>query len=62
MATKKDYELIAATIKRTREQDVWGDDAQNVLSIVTLRLAAAFADDNPRFKREVFYRECGYES
>lgn len=45
--TKKDYEVIAQILKRN------GCTVQ-----VVIELADYFEKDNPKFKRNLFYREC----
>jgi len=56
--SKKDYELIASAIRRTREAT---DNvmAQAVLSTLSVTIAADLADNNPRFDLDRFLRACG---
>lgn len=53
--TKKDYELIARTLK-THRCDEW--PADQVWRDICIHLADAFAVSNPNFKREKFLQAC----
>lgn len=54
--TRKDYELIAATIRRTTGE---GPSPTVVQTIVSRAFADALAADNPRFDRARFLAACG---
>ena len=57
--SRKDYVLIAASIKEARDDrkcnddDIWGIDIASTLS-------RNLGDDNPRFDRLRFLRACGF--
>jgi hypothetical protein len=53
--TRKDFELVAWTLKRT------GNESQNwqAVSLVARGLATSFGLQHPRFKRATFFIECG---
>lgn len=58
--THKDYERIAAEFRNARE--VWAPEPDGDLDFAAQdlaeRLAAAFAEDNPRFNRDRFLAAC----
>lgn len=58
--TRKDYERIAAEFRRARE--VWCTEPDGDLDFAAQdlaeRLAAAFAEANPRFNRDRFLAAC----
>lgn len=57
--TKKDYELIAATINRLRvDFDNGGDDTIS-LRLVAEELADSLARENVRFNETLFLTACG---
>jgi len=57
--TRKDYVLIAATIKaQTEELDAHLD----TLYRTACKLAVALASDNPRFDMQRFIKACGFHS
>ncbi len=58
--TRKDYELIAATIKPIYENSGLND--QLAVKAVAQDLATAFEGDNPRFNRVIFMAACGMGS
>jgi hypothetical protein len=70
--TRKDYELIASAISRTRMASRVGvkatikgraqvDAKKAALDLVTIDLAATLANDNERFDRRRFYDAAGFE-
>lgn len=64
--TKKDYELIAASIHRTHmacgvgKTEAQRLGAANAVSLAAVDLAASLAHDNPRFDKSRFLKACGY--
>jgi hypothetical protein len=64
--TRKDYELIAAAIHRTRMASritgsaVVKDAKSSALDLVTIDLASSLANDNDRFDRRRFYDAAGF--
>ena len=60
--TRKDYELIAGAIVRSRmvtelgKNTIKRDAGLRALSLVATDLAATLAHDNPRFDKERFLR------
>jgi hypothetical protein len=64
--TRKDYELIAASIHRTRMSTEIVGKTQSVaagraaLRLATIDLAATLAHDNPRFDKARFTAACGF--
>lgn len=65
--TRKDFELIARTIKQTRADFLCSDgepsvvDSDGALSEVSENLADALATTNAGFNRERFLATCGVE-
>ena len=61
--TKKDYELIAAAIKKTLLQPayVYQNYDQGILQ-TALNLSDALAADNPRFAPNYFLHACGFKA
>ncbi len=57
--TRKDYELVAATLNRVRAM-YWVSKAGRYNAIVE-ELAASFKKDNARFDTEKFIDACGLE-
>lgn len=61
--TKKDYELLARSIKEQWSLEVAAHKGVGEHSMVVhntaLRIAYALETDNPRFDRERFLEECG---
>ena len=72
--TRKDYELIAAVLKRytdtdnahiehMKETDFEPSGTDRARSsrtrLIIKSIADALANDNPRFNRETFYKACG---
>ena len=53
--TKRDYTLIAKAIRQARAEY---EDATEPLCSLELALAAAFAEQNPRFDRVRFFNAC----
>jgi hypothetical protein len=53
--SRKDYEAIAAIIKGARLYT----SADDPVALIATALAAAFAQDNPRFDRARFLAACG---
>lgn len=65
--TKKDYNLISSSIHRTLRVTEWLDNNQvkrtakiQALKLVTTDLAANLAFQDPKFKKEVFFADCGF--
>lgn len=52
--TRKDFELIAAVLKRARQNEDAGGHA--VINGLAVNLAEALATTNPRFDRDRFIR------
>lgn len=65
--TKKDYELIAGCIARTRMvNELEGNSVkrqvrQACLRLVTIDLTATLAEENPLFNKQKFIKACGLE-
>jgi carbamoylphosphate synthase large subunit len=59
MATKKDYEAVAAGIAEARDGEV--PEVDIALDALAEDLALYFEEDNPRFSRERFLRAAGVE-
>lgn len=59
--TKKDFELIAAAVVRTRAMYP-GEAHRYALNDVSMTLADALATTNPRFDRAKFLQACGVAS
>jgi hypothetical protein len=63
--TRKDYELIAGTIHRSRmaksliKQEKERNAAFSAISMVAIDMAATLANDNPRFDSDRFLDACG---
>lgn len=63
--TRRDYELIAASVSRSRMvKGLIGrtperNAALDAVSLVAIDLAATLANDNPRFDKERFFNACG---
>ena len=57
--TRKDYRLIAATLKAVKPDGAGAELKQ--WHAVVAELAINLAVDNPRFDRMVFRRACGVE-
>lgn len=64
MMAKKDYQLIADTIKgqlAMYDGPLPADNmARSVLKATAYRLANELANDNPAFKRALFIEACGF--
>ncbi|AMD58903.1 hypothetical protein V6R85_02545 [Agrobacterium sp. CCNWLW32] len=63
--TRKDYETIAAAIRRSRAKDREGIVrviAGNMLDDLAEDLAGELAADNPRFDTARFLKACGCEA
>ena len=60
MATKKDYELVAATINTTLRDHIRGGNSVPRAFAVKLisNMADSFALQSPNFNRTVFYNAC----
>lgn len=56
--TRKDYELIARSIK-WEISGFYGELERTAIASTVERLARAFAAENPRFDRERFIKACG---
>lgn len=53
--TRKDYEMVAEVVRERLHHVIHSAD----IGPVARELAVAFAEDNPRFDAEHFYRRCG---
>lgn len=66
MLTKKNYVLIADVLRINRPGEGLSGlelaDALRRWRKVVRDLASEFQRDNPNFKKETFYRACGYVS
>jgi hypothetical protein len=61
--TRKDYELIAATIRNARLQGSYHtDEAESMRELIAAHIAHELANDNPRFDRARFLKACGLDS
>ncbi len=58
--TKKEYELIARTIKS--ETTTSSGSVRLALANLTANLTFAFREDNPRFDPDKFIRACGFDA
>ena len=58
--TKKDFEAIAAIIRRLSTIHVPDENGQGMLLTVTNDLAEYFATVNPNFDRAKFLKACGF--
>lgn len=59
--SRKDYELIAKTIKSIAYDPALSNlSAASTLKILALRMANNLKADNPNFKIETFERACGF--
>lgn len=68
--TRKDFELIAAAIKRNRDaassptnwfSTSYGDEIASVIDDLACDLAGELAKANPAFNQARFLRACGVE-
>ena len=59
--TRKDYELLAESIRLTRNKAEWQGKAidETTLEAVTTSMAQLLEYENPRFNRELFLKACG---
>lgn len=64
--TKKDYQLIADSVRRTIRVEEWTEKNQvkkyakiKALRLVASDLAGSLYGDNPKFDRERFLTACG---
>jgi hypothetical protein len=64
--TKKDFEMIASTLKSEMPErepgNRWSDGARDEWSTTCLAFASMLASTNPRFDRARFLAACGMES
>ena len=60
--TRKDYNLIAATIRETRTHFIKGSESEQVLDFLVDNLVTQLLDTNPRFDDERFWKACGVEA
>lgn len=61
--TRKDYELIANSIRMSRNDmpnELANDQTEEVYRIITSRVSADLAKENPRFDSNKFLRYAGY--
>ena len=59
--TKKDYELIAKTIKTSKNfKDTEKMTKEDILRDLTASLCFKLQEDNPRFNADKFIKACGY--
>lgn len=61
--TKKDYELIANRIRKTKLTYSQGGtiDAWYCIQDIALALSEVLEKENPRFKKDLFIKTCGFE-
>jgi hypothetical protein len=59
--TKKDYELIAGSIKFSRTSGILTTEADEAMQILADDLSIQLANENPRFDRDKFLKACGLE-
>lgn len=61
--TRKDYELIATSIKTHIDHyDAKGDwPAHSAMELFALSLSRRLEKENPRFSRKIFLKACGME-
>jgi len=66
--TRKDYVKVAAALYCQRGEVAWkygGDSGLEgalwIVDCIVRDVAEVFADDNPRFDHDRFYRACGLE-
>lgn len=59
--TRKDFELIAATIKDELQHVACGEEQRNTVCSVAEAFARSLRASNPSFNRERFLRACGVE-
>jgi len=58
--TKKDYELIAETLKSSYEDNINKSSASvGAISLLIQNFALNLETTNPRFNREMFLKACG---
>lgn len=57
--TRKDYVMIAETIRQNRKDFNEGEDGLMLLTIMAHQLSNSFEEDNPRFDRARFLTACG---
>jgi len=57
--TRKDYVMIAETLRMNRRDFIQGDDGLMLLDILAHQFANSLQDDNPRFDRARFLTACG---
>lgn len=64
MFTKQHYKAIAGIIKKVRQITFKRDDIDkyDVLCLITSNLWLYFQDDNPKFDRVQFVRDCSIAS
>ena len=55
--TKKDYELIAETIRASKLN--WAGNNNGLVDDISRALSDTLAKENPRFNREIFLKACG---
>lgn len=63
--TRKDFELIAATLRQERpdrDGSKWADGARDSWSTTVLHFASTLATTNHAFDRARFIKACGLES
>ncbi len=59
--TRKDYEMIAATLKEQKHQASGSHDQAQAVKRVAECFAANLAMDNARFDKARFLAACGFE-
>jgi hypothetical protein len=57
--TRQDYELIANTIINLRSFNSHFESYDHSFDVLTRSLATAFAQRNPLFKEDTFFKACG---
>lgn len=60
--TKKDYKAIAEVVRvvlKANEVGYYESDIPSAIRDLVSQLSTTLKNDNPRFKREVFWKACG---
>lgn len=57
--TRKDYVLIAKSIKQTRDMFADGSPSTKAIDIAAMELATVLKSENQRFDRQRFLTACG---
>lgn len=60
--TKKDFELIARTLRHELEHVACGEDQRDMARSIAVAFADVLARANPAFRRDLFLKACGVAS